>query len=211
MVLLGPPGAGKGTQAGRLATSLGVTTAASGELLREHQQKGTELGKLARSYMERGVLVPDDVTIPMVTDWINALEQSKGFVLDGFPRNTAQAEAFDAELADKGGIDHVLYINVSEEELIQRLSGRWLCRNCQTAYHERFSPPKVAEECDRCGGELYQREDDRPEAVQTRIEVYVNETEPLTAYYSDAGILREIDGEAPIDEVALALMAAVRA
>ncbi|MCH8185282.1 MAG: adenylate kinase [Chloroflexi bacterium] len=210
VVLLGPPGAGKGTQAGRLADSLGVTNAASGDLLREHQRKGTELGKLARPYMERGVLVPDDVTIPMVTDWISAPEQSKGFVLDGFPRNIAQAEAFDAELADKGGIDHVLCINVSEEELLRRLSGRWLCRNCQSAYHEEFSPPQKAEECDRCGGKLYQRDDDRPEAVKTRIEVYLNETEPLIGYYSDASILRKIDGEAPIDEVARALMAAVR-
>ncbi len=210
VVLLGPPGAGKGTQAGRLATSLNVTRAASGDLFREHRQNDTELGRLARSYMVKGVLVPDDVTIRMVTDWINASEQARGFVLDGFPRNIAQAEALDRELAGSGGIDRVLSIRVSEKELLRRLAGRLVCRCCQTAYHERFSPPKVAAECDRCGGELYQREDDSPEAVQTRIEVYVNETEPLTAYYSDAGILREIDGEAPIDEVALALMAAVR-
>ena len=119
--MLGPPGAGKGTQAGRLAVSLNVTKAASGELLREHQRKGTELGKLARSYMDKGVLVPDHVTIPMVTEWINAPEQSKGFVLDGFPRNIAQADALGAEIADRGGIDRVLYINVPEEELLGRV------------------------------------------------------------------------------------------
>ena len=208
--MLGPPGAGKGTQAGRLASSLGVTRAAAGDLFREHRRKDTELGRLARPYMDRGVLVPDDVTIRMVTDWINASEQARGFVLDGFPRNIAQAEALDREVAGSGGIDHVLSIRVSEKEMLRRLAGRLVCRNCQTAYHEGLSPPRVAMECDRCGGELYQREDDSPEAVQTRIEVYLNETEPLTAYYSGAGILREIDGEAPIDEVALALMAAVR-
>ncbi|MCH7892759.1 MAG: nucleoside monophosphate kinase, partial [Gemmatimonadetes bacterium] len=188
----------------------GLTRAASGDLFREHQQNSTELGKLARSYMDKGVLVPDDVTIRMVTDWINGSEQAQGFVLDGFPRNIAQAEALDRELAGSGGIDRVLSIRVSEKEQLRRLAGRLVCRNCLTAYHERFSPPKVAAECDRCGGELYQREDDRPEAVKTRIEVYLNETEPLIGYYSDAGILREIDGEAPIDEVARALMAAVR-
>lgn len=210
VVLLGPPGAGKGTQAGRLANGLGVTRAASGDLFREHRQKDTELGRLARSYMDKGVLVPDDVTIQMVTDWINASEQAQGFVLDGFPRNIAQAEALDRELAGSGGIDRVLCIRVSEKELLRRLAGRLVCGNCQTAYHEHFSPPKVATECDRCGGELYQREDDRPEAVKTRIGVYLNETEPLIGYYSDADILREVDGEAPIDEVAQALMAAVR-
>ena len=210
VVLLGPPGAGKGTQSGRLADSLGLPRAASGDLFREHRQRDTELGRLARSYMDKGVLVPNDVTIRMVTDWINSSEQARGFVLDGFPRNIAQAEALDRELAGSGGIDSVLCITVSEKELLRRLAGRLVCRNCQTAYHEHFSPPKVAEECDRCGGELYQREDDRPEAVKTRIEVYLNETEPLIGYYSDAGILRKIDGEAPIDEVARALMAALR-
>jgi adenylate kinase len=210
VVLLGPPGAGKGTQAGRLANSLGVPRAASGDLFREHRQKDTELGRLAQSYMVKGVLVPDDVTIRMVTDWINGSEQARGFVLDGFPRNIAQAEALDRELAGSGGVDHVLRIRVSEKELLRRLAGRLVCRNCQTAYHEHFSPPEVAAECDGCGGELYQREDDRPEAVKTRIEVYLKETEPLIGYYSDAGILREIEGEAPIDEVARALMAAVR-
>ena len=210
VVLLGPPGAGKGTQAGRLANSLGITRAASGDLFREHRQKDTELGRLAQSYMVKGVLVPDNVTIRMVTDWINESEQAQGFVLDGFPRNIAQAEALDRELAGSGGIDLVLSIRVSEKELLRRLAGRLVCRNCQTAYHEHFSPPEVAAECDGCGGELYQREDDRPEAVKTRIEVYLNETKPLIGYYSDAGILREVDGETPIDEVALALMAAVR-
>ena len=210
VVLLGPPGAGKGTQAGRLATRLNVTKVASGELLREHQRRGSELGKLARSYMDRGVLVPDDVTIPMVSEWINAPEQSEGFVLDGFPRNIAQADALGAEVADSGAIDRVLYINVPEEELLRRLAGRWLCRNCQSAYHEEFSPPRTAKECDKCGGELYQRTDDEPDAVKVRIQVYLEETQPLIGYYSDIGILREVAGDAPIDEVGEALLAQAR-
>lgn len=160
--------------------------------------------------MDRGVLVPDDVTIPMVTEWINASEQSEGFVLDGFPRNIAQADALGAEVADSGGIDRVLYINVPEEELLRRLAGRWLCRNCQSAYHEEFSPPRTAKECDKCGGELYQRTDDEPDSVKVRIQVYLEETQPLIGYYSDTGILREVAGDAPIDEVGEALLAQAR-
>ena len=142
VILLGPPGAGKGTQAARIAEVLKVTRAASGDLFRENLSKGTELGRLAQTYMSRGILVPDDVTIGMVNVWINAKAQSEGFVLDGFPRNILQAKAFDKELEGRGGLDKALYINVPKEELIRRLSGRLTCLNCQTPYHMSISPPK---------------------------------------------------------------------
>lgn len=209
VILLGPPGAGKGTQAARLAARLGVTRVSSGDLFREHQQRDTELGRLARSHMERGVLVPDDVTIRMLMDWVNAPEQARGFVLDGFPRTLAQAEALDRELKGKGGIDRVLHIVVSRDELMRRLAGRLICRRCQTPYHQLSSPPEEAGRCDRCGGELYTREDDKPEAVRKRLQVYADQTEPLVHYYRQAGKLGEIDGEGSVEAVEEALVAAV--
>ena len=206
VVLLGPPGAGKGTQAPRLAEELDLPRMSSGDLFREHQRNGTELGNLARGYMERGALVPDEVTISMVMEWIDAPDRAKGFVLDGFPRTEAQAGALDRELGDDG-IDAALYINVSEEELTRRLSERLICRDCQTPYHEDSSPPGQAGVCNRCGGELYQRPDDRPEAVQKRIQVYAEETEPLIKYYRKQGKLREVNGEGAIEAVGDALVA----
>ena len=210
IILLGPPGAGKGTQATTLANKLEVSQASSGELFRQHQQKDTELGRLARSFMERGVLVPDDVTIGMMMEWINAPEQTRGFVLDGFPRTLTQAEALDGALACKGGADRVLNIKVSRDELVRRLDGRLICRQCQTPYHQEFSPPLEAGKCERCGGELYQRDDDKPEAVKTRIKVYMEESEPLVAYYRGTGNLREINGEDTIEHVGRELLAAAR-
>lgn len=210
IILLGPPGAGKGTQATRLANKLEVSQASSGELFRQHQQKDTELGRLARSFMERGVLVPDDVTIGMMMEWINAPEQTRGFVLDGFPRTLTQAEALDGALACKGGADRVLNIKVSRDELVRRLDGRLICRQCQTPYHQEFSPPLEAGKCERCGGELYQRDDDKPEAVKTRIKVYMEESEPLVEYYRGTGNLREINGEDTIEHVGRELLAAAR-
>ncbi len=209
VILLGPPGAGKGTQAARIAEVLKVTRAASGDLFRENLSKGTELGRLAQTYMSRGILVPDDVTIGMVNSWINAKEQAEGFVLDGFPRNLSQAKAFDQELEGRGGLDKALYINVPKEELIRRLSGRLICRNCQTSYHISISPPKEEGECDRCGGEVYQRDDDKPEVVETRIQVYLTETSPLVDYYLEVGKLAEINGEGTIEEVGDALIAEI--
>ena len=206
---MGPPGSGKGTQATRVAEKLGVTQVSSGDLFRGHQQRDTELGRLARSYMERGVYVPDDVTITMIMEWINAPGQSGGVVLDGFPRTLAQAQAIDRELEDRGGIDRVLYINVSQEELTRRLSGRLICRRCQAPYNAHSSPPEESGKCDRCGGDLYQRDDDKLEVVTKRIQVYMDETEPVVQYYRQAEKLTEVDGEASVEEVGQALVAAV--
>ena len=209
IVLLGPPGAGKGTHAAGLAAALGVERVSSGDLFREHQRNDTELGRLARSYMERGELVPDEVTVGMVLEWIDAPGRRQGFVLDGFPRNVVQAEALDSALGDGDGVDKVLYIRVGHEELMRRLTGRLVCRDCQTPYHQDASPSARPGRCDVCGGELYRRDDDSPAAVGTRIRVYAEETEPLVGYYSSAGKLEDIDGEGSIDTVGRALAAAV--
>ena len=210
VVLLGPPGAGKGTQAQRVSDALSVSRVSSGDLLREHRDRGTELGRMAGSYMDRGALVPDDVTIEMVMDWIDDPDRRRGFVLDGFPRNLAQAQALDCRLGNAEPIDTVLYMDVSTKELTRRITGRLLCRRCQTPYHESFSPPARRGECDHCGDELYRRADDMPEAVSTRIEVYQEQTEPLVAYYRERGNLADIDGEGSMDEVTNALIEALK-
>ena len=210
VILLGPPGAGKGTQAARIAENLSVPKVASGDLFRDHQARDTELGRLARTYMERGDLVPDDVTIRMVMEWVEAHEGEGGFLLDGFPRTLAQTEALDREMVESGGIDRALYINVNTEELFRRLAGRWICRSCQTPYHEQSSPPSVAGKCDRCGGDIYQRDDDNAEAVQKRLGVFFKETEPLVQFYRETGILREVDGVGTVDGVGAMLLDAVR-
>ena len=165
---------------------------------------------MAGSYMERGALVPDDITIKMVMEWVNAGQEASGFLLDGFPRTLAQAEALEEALAPTGGIDKALYITVPLEELVRRLSGRAICRSCQTPYHSESAPPKEPGRCDRCGGELYTRDDDQPDAVRKRIQVYLEETEPLVGYYRQRGTLREIDGERSIDEVGRAALSALR-
>ena len=206
VVLLGPPGAGKGTQAARIAEHLEVPSVASGDLFRDHQKRDTELGRLARSYMQRGVLVPDEVTISMVTEWIEGEAGDGGFLLDGFPRTLGQAEALDGALSNTDGLDRVLYIRVSNDELVRRLTGRLVCRGCGATYHRVSNPPPAHGACGECGGELYEREDDRPEAVGKRLEVYFSETAPLIDYYREAGILREVDGEQTIDDVGRALI-----
>jgi adenylate kinase len=199
VILLGPPGAGKGTQAARISDALGIPKVASGDLFRDHQRRNTELGQLARSYMERGVLVPDDVTIKMVMDWIDREAGAGGFLLDGFPRTDAQATALDQAMEDRGGIDKAIYINVSQYELVKRLSNRLVCTDCQTPHSAHG--PEAASVCTRCGGTLYQRDDDKPEAVRKRIQVYMEETAPLIGHYRDLGILDEVDGDRTIDEV----------
>jgi adenylate kinase len=202
IVLLGAPGAGKGTQAVMLAGKLKLVQVASGDLFRRALQQETELGKKAKAFMEKGQLVPDEITIQMVLEKLAAPDVKNGAILDGFPRNIKQAGALDKALAKQGKVvDKIIYIKVSEGELLKRLGGRWICRNCQAPYHEVDSPPKVKGICDRCGGELYQRADDKPATVKKRLEVYFAETAPLIDYYKKAGKLREIDGGGGADKV----------
>ncbi|MCX7911423.1 MAG: adenylate kinase [Dehalococcoidales bacterium] len=195
IILLGAPGAGKGTQAVMLAEKLRIPVVASGDLFRQALEKQTELGKKAKLYMEKGQLVPDEITIQMVLERLKAPDTANGAILDGFPRNTNQAKALDEALKKQNkGIDRVIYIKVAEEEIIRRLGGRWICRNCQTPYHEVDNPPRVKGKCDRCGGELYQRADDKPETIRKRLEVFLAETAPLIDYYRRAGKLVEVEG-----------------
>ncbi len=202
IIFLGAPGAGKGTQAARVAQELKLVHVASGDLFRQALAQETALGLEAKSYMEQGKLVPDEITIKMVMERVSAPDCASGVILDGFPRNLEQAKALDKSLAEQDkAIDKVVYIKVSEEELIRRLSGRWICRNCQTPYNAVDSPPQVAGKCDKCGGELYQRADDTVETVKNRLKVYFTETSPLIDYYTGAGKLLEIDGEGDIEEV----------
>ena len=203
IVLLGPPGAGKGTQAALLAERTGVAHVATGDLFRAHLSKDTELGRLAKSYMDKGALVPDDITTRMVLGRFREPDAKDGFVLDGFPRTIPQAEALDAALSDAGrAIDRALLIEVDREELVQRLAGRWICRQCQTPYHERSAPPAKRGVCDVCGGELYQRDDDKPEVVVARLETYERQTGPLAGYYERQGKLARIDGAGAVEAVA---------
>jgi len=211
IILLGAPGAGKGTQAAIVARELRLVHIATGDLFRQALEQGTELGIKAKSYMERGVLVPDDVTIGMVLERLSAPDCEEGAILDGFPRNLEQAEALDKALQEQAkAIDKVIYIKVSEEELIKRLSGRWICRNCQMPYHAVNSPPRVWGKCDKCGGELYQRPDDTVETVKQRLKVYFAQTAPLIDYYAKVGKLLEIDGEGGVDKVGSGIIAALQ-
>jgi adenylate kinase len=210
IVLLGPPGAGKGTQAKAISSELGLAHISSGDLFRENLKNQTELGKLAQTYMNRGELVPDDVTIGMIRERLKQADTQKGALLDGFPRTPAQAEALSAMLSESGEqVNLVPLISVPAEELIQRLSGRWTCRAQGHIYHESFNPPKVAGQCDIDQSELYQRDDDKAETVRNRIQVYQSQTEPLIAYYRERGKLAEIDGTQPIETVTRDLLAAI--
>lgn len=210
VVLLGPPGAGKGTQAEILSEKLGLAHVSSGDLFRENIKNQTELGKLAKTYMDRGDLVPDDVTIAMVRDRLSRPDCAKGALLDGYPRTPAQAQALSKMLNDLGGkVDVVPYIRVDEEELVRRLSGRWTCRAEGHIYHEVSNPPKKAGVCDVDGSELYQREDDKRETVERRIRVYFEQTAPLIDYYRNESSLVEIDGAQPIENVTRDLLAAL--
>ncbi len=210
IILLGAPGAGKGTQAVMLAEKLNLVQVASGDLFRQALQQKTELGLKAKSYMDKGQLVPDEITIQMVLERLSAPDCENGAILDGFPRNTGQAEALDKALVEQSkAIDKVVYVMVSEAELLKRLSGRWICRNCQAPYHAVDSPPKVSGKCDRCGGELYQRPDDNEETVKKRLEVYFAETSPLIDYYNRTGKLLEINGEGSPADINKGIVAAL--
>lgn len=209
-VLLGAPGAGKGTQAEALTGILGLAHVASGDLFRDYLSRETELGLLAKKYMDKGKLVPDDVTVRMVLERLAEPDCAQGAILDGFPRTIAQAEALEAALRERGQrIEAVLYIRVSNEELLRRLSGRYICKNCQTVYHIRFSPPKRPGACDECGGELYQRSDDTVETARKRLDVYFSQTAPLVEWYRERGVLIEVDGEQTIPEVEASLLEAI--
>jgi len=202
LILLGAPGSGKGTQAETIVREFKAQHIASGDLFRQEAAKGTDLGKLAKSYMDKGLLVPDEVTIKMILNRLSAPDCRQGFLLDGFPRTLEQAVALEQALAQSGrDIDWALYINVSTEELLRRLSGRWICRSCQAPYHMVTAPPSKAGHCDKCGGELYQRDDDKVETAQKRLEVYFRQTAPLIEHYRKADKLLEINGDQSIAAV----------
>ncbi len=210
IVFLGAPGAGKGTQAASVAQQMSLAHIATGDLFRQAQAQKTDLGLKAKSYMEKGQLVPDEITIQMVLERLTAPDCRTGAIFDGFPRNLEQARALDKALAvQRKAVDRVVYIKVSEDELVKRLSGRWICRNCQTPYHEVSSPPRVKGKCDQCGGELYQRADDTIDTVKQRLKVYFSQTVPLIDYYTRAGKLTEVDGEGAVDNVSSRIVAAI--
>ena len=210
IIFLGAPGAGKGTQAATVAEKLELAHIATGDMFREAQKQETELAKQARVYMEKGVLVPDEVTIKMVLERIAAPDCERGVIFDGFPRTLEQAKALDEALGQQGkAIESVVYIKVSEAELLERLSGRWICRQCQTPYHMVNSPPRTPGRCDRCGGELYQRADDTPETVKERLRVYFAETAPLIDHYARASKLLKVGGEGSVDEVRERILASL--
>ena len=203
LVLLGPVGAGKGTQARRITEKHGVPHVASGDLLRSQVAQNTELGRQAKSYMDRGALVPDELVISMILERMRQPDASRGVLLDGFPRTLPQARALDKELELEGRrLKLALYLQVPFEVLVERAAGRWTCRTCQTTYNYRVNPPRKPGICDIDGGELYQREDDRLEVVSERIKVYIADTVPVVDYYRERGILHQIDGTQDIESVA---------
>ena len=210
VVFLGAPGAGKGTQAAEVAKSLKLAHIATGDMFREAQKKGTKLALEAKTYMDKGLLVPDEITIKMVLERISVPDCKNGVIFDGFPRNLAQAQALDKAMSGQSkSINKVVYIKVSEEELMNRLGGRWICRQCQTPYHEIASPPKIKGKCDKCGGELYQRSDDVPETIKERLKVFFAQTAPLIDYYIKTGKLLEVNGEGAMEEIKQRILSAI--
>ena len=208
IVLLGAPGAGKGTQAMEVSHKLGLVHVASGDLFREVRESDNDLGRLVKSYYDKGELVPDDVTIQMILSRLARPDCEKGCLLDGFPRTLQQAEALDEALGKQNKrVDKVISIQVSEAELLRRLSGRWLCRKCGAPYHSVYAPPKKAGTCDACGGELYQRPDDTEATAKNRLEVYNRQTAPLITYYTGQRKLTDVDGEKSVEAVSLAVVA----
>jgi adenylate kinase len=211
IVLLGPPGAGKGTQAQAISREMNLAHISSGDLFRENLKNQTELGKLAQGYMNRGELVPDDVTIAMVRDRLSRADCNDGALLDGFPRTPAQATALADMLATLGEKVHsVPYISVPAEVLIERLGGRWTCPVCGKVYHEKYNPPKIAGVCDVDEAKLIQRDDDKAETVERRIRVYMDQTSPLIEYYRGKGLLIEVDGTQSIDDVSKEILTAIK-
>lgn len=200
LILLGPPGAGKGTQAAKITEKYHIPQISTGDIFRDNIKNGTELGKKAQEYMNRGELVPDSVVVSIALERLKEPDCENGFLLDGFPRTIEQAQALDEFLArHQKKIDHVLYVYADKELIMKRMSGRVVCRNCGASYHTVTLPPKQEDICDLCGGELFHREDDNPETVKTRIEVYEAQTRPLIEYYKEAGTLAPLDGIKDVD------------
>ena len=212
LILFGAQGSGKGTQAHLLQEKLGVPQVATGDLFRANIGRGTELGNLAKSHMDRGELVPDSVTVAMVEERLSQPDAAKGAVLDGFPRNLTQARALDTMLAKWGtGVSAAAYLQLSRDELMKRIRGRRTCKNCQAVYHVMFNPPKVEGVCDRCGGEVIQRADDADEAaVARRLDIYFEQTTPVIEYYRSKGWLKEVDGSQSVEEVQKAMLVAIK-
>ncbi len=212
IVLLGPPGSGKGTQASALVAREGIPHIASGDLLRANVRDETELGRRAKPYMDRGELVPDELILDMMAERLSQPDAQEGYVLDGFPRTVAQAEALTQRLETLGAqLDAVIYLEVPEKEILRRLSGRRTCPNCHAVYHVNTLPPKKEGVCDKCGTTLVQRDDEKPEVIQKRLEVYEAQTEPLLEHYRKQGLLREIDGTIGIENVLREIAAVVEA
>jgi len=211
VVLVGPPGAGKGTQAQFIASHLAIPKVSTGDIFRYNVSAGTGLGRQAKAFMDRGDLVPDEVTVAMVASRLLEDDSLSGFLLDGFPRNLPQAETLKKMLADWGlRLDLVLELVVDHDEVIRRLSGRRTCRKCGRVWHVAFDPPSVTGKCDECGGELFQRDDDREETIRHRLEVYEQQTQPLISYYADEGILLGIDATGPVEDVTERALVALR-
>jgi adenylate kinase len=211
VVLVGPPGAGKGTQAQFIASHLAIPTISTGEIFRSNVSTGTELGRVAKAYMDRGDLVPDEVTIAMVADRLQEDDAHAGFLLDGFPRNVPQAETLKKMLTEwETKLDLVLELVVDDDEVVRRLSGRRTCRRCGHVWHVLFDPPSRSERCDDCGGDLFQRDDDREETIRHRLDVYQQQTQPLIAFYADEGILLGVDATGPVEEITDRALSALR-
>lgn len=208
LILLAAPGAGKGTQAEKLSEHFGIPTISTGAILRHNIQEGTELGKIAKQYIDGGNLIPDDVMIQVMQDRLSCDDCKKGFILDGFPRTLTQAEALDASGIV---IDAVLNLEVKDEEIISRLSGRLECKECASTFHKEFRKPKVEGICDNCGGELTTRADDKPETVKSRLSIYHSQTEPLLNYYAEKGVLKTAEGKDAIEDTTKAVLEALEA
>lgn len=211
ILFMGPPGAGKGTQAEKVTVTFGIPHISTGDAFRQAMKEGTPLGRKAKEYVDQGLLVPDDVTNGIVRERLQQEDCNNGFLLDGFPRTLAQAEALDGMLEEMGRrLEHVINLKVDRSLLLARLTGRRICKACGATYHLIYNPPKQDNKCDKCAGELFQRSDDTEEKVGTRLDEYTNKTAPLLDYYREKGLLREVDGEQDIDQVTAAIAAILR-
>lgn len=210
IILLGAPGAGKGTQGNILSEKFRIPQISTGDILRANVRSKTQLGLKAKEYMDKGALVPDDIVVGMVVDRINEEDAKAGFILDGFPRNISQAEVLEKTLSSMGkSIGSVVGIEVERKELVRRLSGRRVCRKCGASYHTIFNPPVNIGMCDKCGSEIYQRDDDKEETIEARLKVYEQETFPLVEYYSRKGLYRPVDGKGSVDQITMTIVGTI--